>query len=273
MIVGEDAQGVSTGHRSIDHLQIEISQVAAMVNRPWGDLVNPLDYFNPVQQFVDFGDGRRLQRGEFIPELNPELHPVGNFVVRCLFRRIDIKHQILGSLRRKVLNAAATIAHEYRDTAELAEAWQALAGDLAALQVTHQTGVEHSLRESCMILTQVYGAFHPSPNLAWLDVPQERIDQSIPLVQLRIRGLHNGEMFDRIATALGDLKRLYSGDSPHQSAVEEAIATDGLVIDEAAQTVWWDGQKLQVDWARFRNPWTFLLALAGKQERGSDYRA
>jgi hypothetical protein len=118
-----------------------------------------------------------------------------------------------------------------------------------------------------MILTQVYAALQPAPDLTWLDVPKECIEQGAPVLRQKLQGLHNGEVFDRIAAALGGLKKLYIDGSPRQSAIDEAIAADGLVIDESARKVWWNREVVEADWKSYPKRWQFLIKLAEKALR------
>jgi hypothetical protein len=266
-IDGESHRLRSRRSGPIDELGIEISQVAAMVNRPWGKLARAEDYFEPQQEFAQLADGTVVQRGELIASLNPELHLVGNFVVRCLFHRIATSYGPLESLQRKLLDAVRKLGHTYRDQEKFAAAWKVLQESLAALRQTLQSGSAHSLRDDCMILTQVYAALHPAPDLAWLDVPKECIEQGAPVLRQKLQGLHNGEVFDRIAAALGGLKQLYLDGSPHQSAIDEAIAAAGLVIDESARKVWWNREVVEANWKSYPKRWEFLIKLAEKALR------
>ena len=49
---------------------------------------------------------------------------------------------------------------------------------------------------------------------------------------------------ERIAGALGDLKRLYHGSSLELPAIDAAIATGTLVLIEAEQEAHWEGKRI-----------------------------
>lgn len=261
---------LSQQREPFDETSAQLSQVAAIAKRPWTDLVNLEDYFEPKQEFVRTNDGQFLQRGEFIVSLNPELHPIGNFVVRCMFRRVDGMFEVLSASRVKILRAVRAIRHKYSDQDQLEKAWHALQASHAAVRKTFQMGSENQMRDSCVILTQVYASFHPSPDLSWLAISPAIIESDIVSLRHRITHFRNGEMFDRIAAALGDLKRLYADDSPNQSALDEAIASGGLAIQRQSHSVYWERKQVNKDWARFRMPWRLLVALSEKAKlRGS----
>ena len=271
-VVGETVEICGGGRKRVlsqqlgpvDELAPELSQVTALDKRPWDDLVNVNDYFEPQQEFAETEDGRRLQWGQFIVSLNPELHPVGNFVVRCMFRRVDPIVTILNAVHRKIMRAVTALDYRYAVQNQLDAAWKSLQASHAVVKKTFQTGAENQLRDSCIILTQVYAAFDPSPTLDWLDVSPEAIDRDVGSLQHRITHFQNGEMFDRIAAAVGDLRRLYVDEPPEQWAIDEAIAIGALVIDTRFHKAFWEKKPIEVDWKRSRAAWKFLIVLAGK---------
>ena len=92
----------------------------------------------------------------------------------------------------------------------------------------------------------------------------EVVKHGCDVLKYRVLGLHNAEVFDRIATALGELKHLYQGEGPDQTAIEEAIATGGLVILKASGKVYWEKQPIR---ERLVGPqWKMLDALARKAQ-------
>ena len=267
---GESIQPISQKRAPTDELLLEIAQVTQVSKLSENYLVNTNDYFEPQPEFVAAEHGRLLQRGDLIVALNPELHFVGNFVVRCMFRRLELMLQVLDSLRRKVLKAQESIGHTYRDLATLTEAWAELQSAHATLRKRHLTGDEHQLRDSCIILTQLYAAFAVAPDLVWMGLAMEQVNRGVAALSQRITSLHNGEVFERIALAVSDLKRLYEAGSPGSAAMEEAIAAGGLVINEQARVVFWAGETIAGDWNRYDKPWAFLLALARKAAHHGD---
>jgi hypothetical protein len=74
-------------------------------------------------------------------------------------------------------------------------------------------------------------------------------------------------VFDRVATALADLPRVYDGRTPTASPVEEAIAGGGLVLT-GEPAAYWGGARLDIDWARNRTAWRLLSLLAEAARAG-----
>jgi hypothetical protein len=248
----------------VDVLAIELSQIKELAKGRFGELARVEDYFEPQQELVETESGKRLQRGELIVSVNPELHPIGNFIVRCMLRRVDGFMATLTEVHAKIIHAAQSLKRDYVALRKIDATWQQLLARLAALRKVFQGGPENQLRESCIILTQVYAAFSSSPALDWLDVPQEHIEGGIPSLRHRIKHSHNGEMFERIVAAVADLRRLYDDGAPEQQAIDEAIAAGGLVIDTRSLDVFWDGGPIRQDWKGNRRSWEFLVAVAKK---------
>ncbi len=259
-ISGRGIKRTATKTAPVDHLKVELSQVRAIAGRDWKDLVEVNDYFEPQQEWVDAGNGQRVQRGEWVVSVNPELLPIGNFVVRCLLKRIEMRFEILRSARKKCLTVFRHIPPKYPKQRTAVEAsWDELVKSIIEIQQALRTGQEMRLRDSCVALTQTYAAFHPKPNLDWLGLRPGIIEQGRSTLAARLTQWQNAQMLDRIATSLGDLRYLFPEGST-LSAVEEAVASGGLVIEERTQVVHWETQQIA---ERFWPvPWKFLLALA-----------
>jgi hypothetical protein len=113
-------------------------------------------------------------------------------------------------------------------------------------------------------LTQVYADFHPSPDLTWLGLRDWIISSGKGLLRDRVLNQRIPATVERIAVALQDLQYLYPAASPEKSAVDEAVASGGLVLTESPRAVYWDTKPIPADWERFDQPWKLLWALASK---------
>ena len=155
---------------SIDEFAIEASQLQDLCDRRRGSvaLVNVEDYFEPRQELCSSEDGRRIQVGTHIVSMTPELHPVGNFILQSAIRRLEIHLQLLTSVRSKIAQALRILGPPYRDDDVAQAAWDRLQVQVKVFRQTFQSGQEVGLRNACIILTQVYAAFHSAPNLDWL---------------------------------------------------------------------------------------------------------
>lgn len=264
-VVEITSQGVEPIHAEqglVDETESELSRVEAIAQRWWSDLVNINDYFEPEQEFVQDESGRYVQRGEWIVSLNPELLPVGNFVVRCLLKRVSLLNADLASIIQKSHSALEQVRPRYgKDRAEVEASWGTLSQLVQELNTVLRTGPEIRLRDACVVATQIYAAFHPRPDLAWLGLDNTLLERAGSTLEARTRQSESAEMFDRIATALDDLRYLHEGDDPRRPEIEDAIASGGLVIVEASREAHWEERSLE---KLPEGSWRFLVALARK---------
>ena len=78
-------------------------------------------------------------------------------------------------------------------------AWRELLARESRLRALCLTGPDATLRDSCIILTQAYGAFHPSPDLDWLGLPRHLLEPDLAALRHRITGSRTSEPVERIA--------------------------------------------------------------------------
>jgi hypothetical protein len=244
--------------------------VRRIAARPWTDLVCAEDYFQPRGGSMPGAPSSPTAATEWGLALvsNPELRPPGDFVIRCLFARIAILNDNLNAYRRRLQPALAEargadpgLVEDVRRTSA------ALKTAIAALRTScFGESRAASLRDSCIILTQVYEAFHPAPRLSWLPLPRATMALGPDEARTAIQRHHTVEPFDRIAVAISDLRWL-EGDEPLGRARSAAIiAAGGLVVIDTPRAAYWEGEPLDVDWARYGKPWEFLRALVYKAQ-------
>jgi hypothetical protein len=147
---------------------------------------------------------------------------------------------------------------------QVAHAWSELETNIQSLRAACQTGRSAQLRDSCVILLQVYAAFHPAPDCRWLALSESARSRGIVTLRHRLTHSRNAEMPERVATALGNLRQLYEGETPQSAAIEEAIASEGLVVIEDPPKVFWQGAAIEAEWEKHPSCWKLLFALASK---------
>lgn len=270
-ISDQSVRTISRKMELMDHLKILLAQVDNIASRIWRDLVCPEDYLEPQGGWMEKARDRKVGAGEFIVSLNPKLHAIGDFVTRCLMQRVDILYGIVGTCRIKCQAAVrATGRRDPRRMDSVENAWKDLAEKILYLRSMCQIGPDSRLRDSCTILLQVYAAFHRKPDLAWLSLPSPVIASGVSALRHRFANQRMLEMTERIAAALGGIRRLYEDSSPRQNALEEALARRRLVLVNNPPEAYWEGQRIEVDWKRFAVRWRLLRALAGKVGRPTD---
>jgi hypothetical protein len=273
----------------VDDLPVRRNQVQQIAQRPWIDLVCADDYFSPSSGLnFQVKEARRTQgdsivkphpvqdvhpvdivirptQGEFVVSFNPELHPVGDFVTRSMLRRVDVWLSCLGDFRQLCHQALRHVKRGYPGQVDAeAKAWNDLQARVAELRRVCTTAPAASLHDSCIILSQVYAAFHPAPILTWLGLPESVVSFGVSSLHHRIVGERRLEPLERIATAVGDLRRLYREGEPEESALDEAVAIGGLVLADVPRSAHWETERIVADWDRFDKPWQLLWMLATK---------
>lgn len=231
-------------------------------------LIKVDDYFEPRQEFVLGDDGRRVQSGALIVGLTPELHPVGNFILQSADRRLEQLLQLLTTIRRKVSTAIRDLGRTYAGQAVAEAAWDRLQNKVNSFRRTFQTGRENDLRNACIVLTQIYAAFHRAPDLDWLDLPEELIHEGRGLLRARIQGFRGGELFERVNGALLETQRLYEDRDQKLSPREEAIARGDLVLVAADRELYWEGKLTSFASGTLRKPWELLFPMVRKARNG-----
>ena len=257
----------------IDVLAFERGRIQNVAQRPWVDLVCCNDYLDPYSgwNLKPADCSQRLQAGDFIVQFNLELPPLGDFVTRAMLYRVEGLWKQLESFQRKCLNAIRRTGQKYSSLMDpFRQTWTQLQADVRALQAACIEAFSTDGPESYIILTQIYGVCHPKPDFAWLGLPKKAI--TIGTKKLKIRFEDYGrryEMMNRIAAAVGDLRKLYEGGLPNQTAIDDAIAGGGLVLIKEPRAVYWNGKLVKREWNRYRRPWDLLWALATKRPKGA----
>jgi hypothetical protein len=232
--------------------------------RPWVDLVCPLDYLEPHGGMMLRGSPPpAVTEGEFVVSLNPELHPVGDLVSRCMFRRVEVWQASLDEFRRLCYRDRAGRLRPATAEAER-RASQDLGRLVSELRARCLVGPAAAIRDSCVIMTQVYAAFHPDPDLTWLSLPRYILESGRDVLRHRILRYRTSEPLERIAAALPDLRWLLPSAAPRRANTDKVIAAGGLVLVDRPKAAYWEGQRLVADWDRHAKPWEFLRALATK---------
>lgn len=247
----------------VDVLAVERSQVSQIASRFWDDLVCTQDYFHPYGDWMcSRSADDKASYTAFRPFLNPRLHSIGDYVTRCLLTRVDELFESIEHFRRLVVRSlGAAKRPPVGERVELEQAWNALTRSVDDLRARLQFGEEGSLRDSCVILTQVYAALNPSADCDWLGISKEIIKSYRMRYRQDLLKGTKPEIFDRVATALHSLPKIYEGEDPKQTAIEEAITKRRLVLLDGPK-IFWEGKEWKVNWRRKQRPWRFLWLLA-----------
>lgn len=260
-ITESGASVVDRGFDESDELAFNHRRVQCLSSGARRQYVNVHDFFDPVPEFTQGADDQWIQKGDTIVSVNYRLHPVGEFVVRALFERAQPEVELLSEMSSICVSSDRTDSDDLtplltklkEQQNELSSIWQELSERLLA-------GEEVRKRNSCVILTQIYAAFHINPKLNWLELPEEIIQRGKGIIKLRFDGLSSAEITERIAAALDDLGRLYNPEEESSlTALERAVQTKRLVLNRDTQEFYWEQSGPQ---RLTGQKWDYLCALA-----------
>lgn len=276
-VVTEDSDLVEGGNSPVENrpresanqLAVLLGQLEAIADRFWSDLVCVEDYFEPLGGWME-RNGARRQAAEFVVSINPELHRGGDFVSRCLCRRVEVLGEILADVRRTCWQVCQRLGG--RSSA----AWdkvdkdaQELTALIGQLRQACLGGDRQPLRDACVLLTQAHAALAPAADLSWLGLPDKVVGRGAMVMGHRLIMSCDPELLERLVVSLSQLPGLYAGVDAPQSAREEAIARGGLVLVRSEQHVFWQGSLINVQWTNYRALWPFLQQLVEKGRRGA----
>lgn len=262
-----------TKTRRTSFLKSECEHAKHIAQQSIPELVNPNDYFSPVIKTFPLEDGKTATEFHLVPELNPSMKPIGNFIVDCFFRRLDDYVEPLWALEKRCLLAVRSIKSPYKKLMEsLVESRTILKKKIRELKRKLKQGSKNSLRTSCTILTQIYAAYHPGHDpefgylndLGWLGLPETVLKQSRQKIAGRMRILEQvqlpeleltsvdvpfektaREMLGRVAAALGDLSLVVQHTTTEITDFEQKVAKGGLVLRKHDEKVYWEGKEIK----------------------------
>jgi len=249
---------------------LDIGMMAFIASRPWRDLVVLEDYFCPVSDLnlVDregyLGpNSSQVQIAEFLPFCNPQLRYLGDFVARTLLIRIEHWQSILQ--RFWVRCQTARQSSPQQDTARWAtldDSWQRLQVSSQRLRQACLASATAPLSKACMALLQVHVCYRPRATLDWLGLAPDLVSSSV--IRHRLEHGHDGSVAEQVAGALIDVRPLYRGSADPDSLLEAKCRSQPLVLvmGRGRREVYWQGQRLDVDWSIHQAPWDLLATLA-----------
>jgi len=259
----------------VDDLRLKLAQVQQIAEHRYAALACPDDYFRPVgsvrrpEDLAEFRKqtGRQITEGELIVNYTPELHLLGDFITRSMFRRIEVWMDVLKDYRTIVYDAVRKVRAKVSVEAE-SRAWENLVAAEAVLRQACLTGESTRLRDACIILTQVYATFHPKPDLEWLGLSGPVIQNGTHTIRFVIECRRGAEALDQIAGALHSLRSLQTMQGGRLEAV---IQTGGLVMVRQPPAVYWEKKEIAASWDTNTKPFSLLWLLAERAKQGQRF--
>jgi hypothetical protein len=267
---GRRCSRIAVTTQLVDTLPILLGQIESIAKRFWNDLVHTNDYFGPRAEWNTTAR-TPVPAAEFVVSLNPELQLAGDYISRCLVRRVEVVQGILDEVYRLLSRAYAKRANPRarREAAAVQRNWHAVTGLTARLRHMCLADSGQSLRDACVLLTQIYAGFAPEPALHWLGVSESVMQTGRATIRHRVMSQHDVAFTDRVAAGITQVAALYVDSGPEQSAFEEAVSSGALVLRANPQGLFWEGKEQHIEWSANRAAWEFLCMLARKASRGA----
>lgn len=272
-------------HRNIDARNV----IEKIAERPWFDVVSPEDFWAPTAHLY-LGQSDPLLTRQF-RRSQPYSKLLGDHVVGMMFARLDFWKQRLEAGWNGLQPRLGALGN--RAFAALQSAFGAfidLEQKYRALRLAWLSGSEPRLRNACLTLLQAYVAYHPSPKLVWLHEDTQSLTAHGEVLRKFFR--HRGTVFEiqefgadrvqrvgtrsaqlvdthliqQVAAALGDISEIYHRGVHVDDLIEEARSQYRLLVVVHPRLVFWDGDRLDVNWDSAEKPWNLMLNLAVRAE-------
>lgn len=264
------------------------STIEKLADRPWFDLANPEDLWTPTMDlYLRRPDGLLLRQYR---RRRSDWKLLGDHVIDLMFERIDFWKKRLEHARHQIQSRlggspAGLAAHErvFRCIFEVEQQFQSVRNQW-------QTGNDARLRNACFVLLQAYIAYHPVPQLDWLEfdshtlgvnggtvrsffrhrgtvtLAERRSDGRLYQVGTRSASLVDVQLVRQVAAALEDLASLYHQGVHADDLIAEAKDRFQLVVVVNPRMVFWQGQLLELPWVKADKNWNLMLHLGVKTE-------
>lgn len=245
-----------------------------IASRPWWDLVTVWGYFLPLGELhlkdrkAYLGpDSDRTGMGEFLPMCQPVLRPLGDFISRMLLLRID---HWLRSLRR-LLTSCQSVRSLGDPGAwqQIEDTYCLLLGHVETLRNILRLTMEAVVRDACIVLVQVLAEYRPQMDFRWLGL-REMKPPYYSCIRDSVEKRCDLALVDQVAQALSRVEPIYHRASDADDLLQTSLETHRLVVVSGSgrREVYWEGDKVDVDWSRFKTRWEFIELLAAAAKSG-----
>ena len=270
--IGADrcVSGAISGH---DDVGLLICQCRAIEDRPWQDLFQRDDYFQPARRTIGeetAGDSVAvLTDARFLSVFNPKVPRLGNLATHCMLARFDYFFESVDELGRIVFRELKYVG---RSPEKARDRWQSCWEQL--------TNARNELRSICLenadvlaidaaiVLTQVIAGVAQAPDLNWLGVDDYDLNCAKGVLRSHLVNGRDQSLFDTIVHSLNEIIRFQNSLTPSESELDQALATSRLVVIEEAKQIYWQGNLIDCDFTRHDRLWRLFVMLARRANSG-----
>jgi hypothetical protein len=287
--VNEATERSHDEHTIRDRVSISGADFAVLeliAQRPWIALAFADEFFHPA---CELGLRKPDPAHTVAFRKRGELRvPLGDYVTRCMLARVDYWKCALERILNDVLcGRSGQPTYNQNLGARLFDAKATLDRSDQDLRAACCNGPDAGRREASIILTQVYAAYAPSPDLRWLGFPgsgsgkQGRIRSCvrrpglmqvgecnetgvIEIVESRRASLCDPDVLRGIAASLGSVASFYNVPEDPDELIDWAMRRARLVlVDRAQRAVFWNESPVaEEQWDSHPTEWNLLWTLA-----------
>lgn len=278
-------RGAAPGESDANLSDLNVEQLELLAGKPWVQLVSAHDFFHPDDNLFLRTPNHELTRAFRSQERRL---PLGDYVGRYLLARVDFWKNLATTLEQAVSRRLpSTDADDFDVRNRIFENRIRLDGAARELADAIQSS-DFRRREACAALVQIYAAYAPRPNLAWLGFTPDIWETSAPRTRTCVRRPSDVSVVDRlapgeyrqlgairrsvcdpavlrqVAAALQEVAGFYEVPESPDDLIEWASDRARLVlVDRSPRQVFWEGRVVGGDsWDNASAAWNFLWTLA-----------
>ncbi len=205
-----------------------------------------------------------------MPFCNPRLRPLGDFISRGMLIRVEHWMDLLHKFRVRCHNSLNLNHVQGGPLWEVAgEATATLQQNYESLKALCCDGRQARLRQSCIVLVQIYAGYKPKADLTWLGLPAEYASATHAIPYF-VRNRRDDGTAEQAALALIEISDMFQKRADPETILAEAKARYQLVLVSGlgVQQLYWKGQLSDTKWDACPALWEFLWALGDKAKVG-----
>lgn len=257
-----------------------------IAERPWFDLVFAGDFCLPTRG-LHLNDSNLKHTQNFQKRILRI--PPSDYISRCLIARIEYWKEILEDVSNRIIRGSSRntkkmkleLSNLFHKRSELEVAYE-------KLQKVCFNERQAQRREACTVLTIIYAAYAPLPDLQWMKFPPDMInvgagmfrhsvmrtqghvstaerqeDGSLKVVSSQPASLCNPQVVRKIAQALVSVQKMYAIPEDPDEIIDLSREQAKLVlVDHSPRQVFWNGKEIVEKWDTRSVQWDFLWVLA-----------
>ena len=196
---------------------------------------------------------------------------MGDYISRTMLIRVEYWERIL---QRFWVRCHAALQDSGQEGGDLWNAVERVRAELHEkvdrLKIVCFTGSEARVRDACIALLQVFGAYRRRADLTWLGLPSESVQLAACDIPHRVKHRRDASVAEQIAAALTEFAGMYRRPFEPEELIEQKRQSHALVLvmGRGSRAVYWRDDLVAQDWSVHATPWDLLCVLAEQSKTG-----